>query len=106
MIVVVPRAFDVAVHDMNGDSIDDLLVWSKEFVGGSGGVSVFYGPIDRTPKSLDRADVFIVAPGIEDEGGRFAVGDVDGDGRADIAFGTPNAGDANEGRVTLVRSPL
>ncbi len=102
----VTKARDVAVSDMDGDGIGDLVVWAEEAPGGSGGAAVFLGPIDATPSSIDRADSFIVAPGVEEETGRFEVGDLDGDGHGDIVFGTPEAGDQGEGRVTVVLSPL
>ena len=91
--------FDLAVGDINGDGIDDLMATNFNGEppgherGGSGTVSIFFGGtwdtpvIDLTQRAAD-AEVW-GAVGGEHAGTHLAVGDLNGDGIQDLVMAAP-----------------
>lgn len=92
----------VAAGDLDGDGLSDLLVGaSTAGVGGRG--YAIYGPSTGTV-SLSTADlVFSASVAGDGAGEAVAVGDVDGNGRADAVFASPN-NNSNAGTAYLFRS--
>ncbi len=96
--------------DINGDGYADVLVSDAEAVGDGtylGAVAVVYGP------TLGSVDLSTVAPriiGLSSTDGfsvDFAsVGDMDGDGFADVVVGAPDPWPRGAGAVYLFRGPL
>lgn len=98
-------ALGLAVADVNGDSIDDLIVGIPGSDGPAnaradcGEIGIFFGPlspgiIDLNTMSADATIYGDLAPdGSGDElGASIATGDFSGDGKPDVALGVPAQG--------------
>lgn len=91
----------LASGDFDGDGYDDLAVGVPGEDGGAGAVNiVFGGPSGLTTSGNELLGQWGAIPGASEPGDRFgaalAAGDLDGDGRADLAIGSP--GEAMYGR--------
>ena len=89
-----------AVHhvgDINGDGLGDLVIGARSAAGGAGKAYVVYGKttggtIKLATLAEDGAGFVILGSDGESAGTSVSgVGDVNGDGRADIVIGAPNA---------------
>ncbi|MFB6847890.1 hypothetical protein ACFCXS_23945 [Streptomyces sp. NPDC056373] len=109
-----PAGFVSAVGDIDGDGHDDIAVGNDREVaadpGGAlgGKVTVVYGgpegpAPDRAPLVLTQDTAGV--PGAAEKGDRFggdvSLGDVNGDGYADLAIGTPGE-NSSAGAVTVL----
>lgn len=74
----------VAAGDVNGDNIADLLISA------SGKVLVYYGSANFAP-SLNAPDITLTSTASGFGKSLVVIGDLDGDGRKEIAAGAPNA---------------
>ena len=85
----VELGLNVTSGDLDGDGIDELVA-SAPF-GVEDGVYVFRGPFGQGEERLDEEADWIVRDGSRDAwlGYGVAIGDFDGDGRADLAVGRP-----------------
>ncbi len=99
----------VATGDVNGDGQDDLVVGAprNDAAGlNAGAVYVFLGPLPRTGTlTAGQADIVLTGEGWGDIwslgdlfGACVAVGDLDGDGQADLLVGAPGM-DVNPGQA-------
>jgi hypothetical protein len=99
----------IRVADINGDGVDDVVVAGRLANGpegsrlDAGGVFIVLGGVDLirgTVRDLhDRADIVIHGADAGDRlGTSLAIGDVNGDGIADIIMGAPGADGPGEGR--------
>ncbi|MFY2558095.1 MopE-related protein [Corallococcus terminator] len=89
--------------DINGDGFNDLLIGAPGHTTNTGAVYVVYGSAVRFFGNVALPSVArIVGPAVNSEVGRtlVALGDVDGDGSADFAVGSPGLG--GTGAVSLV----
>lgn len=78
----------LAVDDVSGDGIDDVLIGFPEAVGGAGRVYVVFGRPEWEGWDIQMDDALVVAG--DDEraiGGWLLAGDADGDGRWDLLTG-------------------
>lgn len=88
------------IGDVNGDGYTDIVTAAQGYDGNRGGVYVFFGP-NFESETADGADVIITGESANDSFGLpLRVGDLNGDGIADIAA-TASGYDAggNTGRV-------
>ena len=79
----------VAVGDVTGDGVADIVTGTSS--GGAARVRVFDGAEGFAPEGGDAGDFFVYDPGFRG-GVRVAVGDVTGDGVADIVTGAGVSG--------------
>ncbi len=89
--------------DVNGDGRPDLIVGSLFYNNSLGRAYVFFGGSSLASESASNADILL---GAETEYGEFglsvaSVGDVNGDGYADVIIGAPGYNDA-AGRAYVV----
>ncbi len=101
----------VAVGDVNGDGIPDLIIGSDRYNGSSGRVIVIFGTKNGFPDPIDPSTmsastgVTLSSPDANYFGGTLAVGDVNGDGLADIVIGSTNTNEgglAHSGAVFVI----
>ncbi len=102
--------YAVAVADTDGDGATDLVAGTPRDSTDNpqaGSVDVVRGPIEGRSYVMDVAtSVLGVAAGDEVGTALCALGDVDGDGREDVAAGAPLAGDTDAGAVYLLLGRL
>jgi len=98
----------VAVGDVNGDGIPDLIIGAPDGASGNGVVYVVFGTKNGFPNPLPLGNLngsngfSIVGANSGDlTGASVAVGDINGDGVADIVIGAPGA-NSNGGDVYVV----
>ena len=95
----------LAARDLDGDRYDDLVVGApgeEEGEPSSGALHVVFGDAGGLRSTGSRV-IRRPAAGMANFGMRLRIGDVDGDGRPDLAEGAPARG-AGEGHLTYCRS--
>lgn len=92
---------DVAVADLDGDGVGDLLAGAPGYDGGRGAAYIRFGPFD----GAGEPDLTLTGSDNRSTAGTAlaAGGDVDGDGRADALIGAPLAD--GRGIAWLVTAP-
>ena len=106
----------IAVGDVTGDGNADIVVGASLAASGWGRVYVFDGATRALTHTLSPPDTAMCGGSGCHFGEAVAVGDVTGDGRADVIVGSPSEdveGNANQGRVyvfqyltgSLIRDP-
>ncbi|MBI4714443.1 MAG: VCBS repeat-containing protein, partial [Nitrospirae bacterium] len=91
-----PGTFLESLRDVDGDGYDDLLIGARgdeHGLGGPGNAYLYYGG----PGILQGSPEKIAFPGFQNGdrfGGSVALGDINGDGNADLIIGAPEDGDA------------
>lgn len=103
----------MASGDVNGDGYDDLIVGSQYSNGYYGSFTVFHGPISGDLYPNKDANYTVIGVNSYDYVGYsldgVKVGDVDGDGNDDLAFGNSyydNSGYSSSGGLFLDYGPL
>lgn len=81
------RRGSVAVGDVNGDGVDDLVVGTPTPDGGT--VTLFPGPVSQDTR--DTVKAVELSPTLGDLGASVAVADVTGDGLDDVIAGAPTS---------------
>ena len=104
----------VAAGDVNGDGLSDIIIGAKSIAGGSGRAYVVFGKATTTPVDLAtfpqtdpaqgfRIDADPALAAFEGLGsGVASAGDLNGDGRAEVAIGAPTANADFSGRVYVI----
>ena len=93
--------YSLAAGDLNGDEFDDLAVGAAGAGEEDGAVQIVFGSEDGLRTGGART---IEAPGrVIGFGERLAIGDVDGDGHADLVEGTPSIHSVPGGHLTFCR---
>ncbi|APR78951.1 integrin-like protein [Minicystis rosea] len=93
----------LAAGDLNGDGFDDLAVAATTFCHGKpDGVLLYYGSREGLPPAPSRV---LTGPALADFGQALSIGDLDGDGFADVVVGAPGeaAGAPHAGAVYVYR---
>jgi len=102
----------VAVGDLDGDDVADLVVgvpYYDDPLSAAGGAFAFLDPLAGGDLGLSDADVVVTGgQGSANAGAALAVGDVDGDGTADLLVTAPNmtAGATGGGLLGIFTDPL
>jgi hypothetical protein len=99
----------LAGADVNGDGLDDMAVgsWSYPSNGGQGVVGVFWGPVSGE-RTIEDADARLDGSTDSGRAGQsLSIGDVNGDGYADLLIGAPfdTGAEVESGAVYLVHGP-
>lgn len=104
-------ADSVAAGDFNGDGIADIVYGLSERLGPSGngriyvekGHSSFGGTLNWTTERINGRTFTISGRNFGDEFGRvLAFGDINGDGKEELAIGTPKGGENSQGTVDII----
>jgi hypothetical protein len=106
---VLPGALRFSAGDVDADGTLDLLTGDGAYDPGvsarEGAASLYYGPLSGAVEGPD-ARFGATAP-LDELGTAVALGDADGDGRADLAIGAPGLDDEgfDRGAVLVFRTP-
>ena len=106
----------VAVGDLNGDGIDDLVANARGAdvgdIENAGETYVVFGPVEDLEGELKSlADITLRGDTFKDEASEssLAVGDLDGDGLNELVVGSMSSdasGDRGAGKVFILKGPL